>query len=64
MLKASIPQTGIPLPFISARLTSLLVFMHAMGIVIDADGLGVVRFNKIYNSKIFVLCLYFIMFFR
>ena len=33
MLRGSIPPTGIPLPFISAGGTSLMVFMGAIGIL-------------------------------
>jgi len=33
MLTASIPPTGIPMPFISAGGTSLSVFMGAIGIL-------------------------------
>ena len=32
MLRGSIPPTGLPLPFISAGSTSLLVFMSAIGV--------------------------------
>ena len=35
MLAGSIPPTGIPLPFISAGGTSLIVFMAAMGILFN-----------------------------
>ena len=37
MLRGSIPPTGLPLPFISAGSTSLLVFMSAIGIVLNVD---------------------------
>lgn len=33
----SIPPTGLPLPFISAGSTSLLVFMSAIGVVLNVD---------------------------
>ena len=33
MLRGSIPPTGIPMPFISAGGTSLMVFMGAIGIL-------------------------------
>ena len=32
-----IPPTGLPLPFISAGSTSLLVFMSAIGVVLNVD---------------------------
>ena len=35
MLAVSIPPTGIPLPFISAGGTSLIMFMGAMGILFN-----------------------------
>ena len=37
MLTGSIPPTGLPLPFISAGYTSLLVFMSAIGFVLNVD---------------------------
>ena len=37
MLRGSIPPTGLPLPFISAGSTSLLVFMSAIGVVLNVD---------------------------
>lgn len=37
VVTGSIPPTGIPLPFISAGGTSLLVFMTAIGIVLGVD---------------------------
>ena len=37
MLRGSIPPTGLPLPFISAGSTSLVVFMSAIGIVLNID---------------------------
>lgn len=33
MLRGSIPPTGIPLPFVSAGGSSLMVFMAAMGVL-------------------------------
>ncbi len=37
VVSGSIPPTGLPLPFISAGSTSLLVFMSAIGIVLNVD---------------------------
>ena len=37
MLRGLIPPTGIPLPFIFAGGTSLLVFMSAIGVVLNID---------------------------
>lgn len=33
--KGSIPPTGLPLPFISAGSTSLMVFMSAIGVCLN-----------------------------
>jgi len=37
MLRGVVPPTGLPLPFISAGSTSLLVFMSAIGVVLNVD---------------------------
>ncbi len=37
VVTGSIPPTGLPLPFISAGSTSLLVFMTAIGVVLNVD---------------------------
>ena len=37
MLTGAIPRAGLPLPFISAGSTSLLVFMSAIGVVLNVD---------------------------
>jgi len=37
VLTGSILPTGLPLPFISAGSTSLLVFMSAIGVVLNVD---------------------------
>lgn len=37
VVTGSIPPTGLPLPFISAGSTSLLVFMGAIGVVLNVD---------------------------
>ena len=37
VVSGSIPPTGLPLPFISAGSTSLLVFMSAIGVVLNID---------------------------
>jgi len=45
VVTGSIPPTGLPLPFISAGSTSLLVFMSAIGVVLNVDRQS--RKNKI-----------------
>lgn len=40
VVTGSIPPTGLPLPFISAGSTSLLVFMSAIGVVLNIDRQG------------------------
>lgn len=37
VVSGAIPPTGLPLPFISAGSTSLLVFMSAIGVVLNVD---------------------------
>ena len=37
VVTGSIPPTGLPLPFISAGSTSLLVFMSAIGVMLNVD---------------------------
>ena len=37
VVTGSIPPTGLPLPFISAGSTSLLVFMSAIGVILNVD---------------------------
>ena len=37
VISGSIPPTGLPLPFISAGSTSLVVFMSAIGVVLNVD---------------------------
>lgn len=37
MLTGCIPPTGLPLPFISFGGTSLLVFMMAIGVVLNVE---------------------------
>ena len=37
VVSGSIPPTGLPLPFISAGSTSLVVFMSAIGVVLNVD---------------------------
>lgn len=37
VVTGSMPPTGVPLPFISAGSTSLLVFMSAIGVVLNVD---------------------------
>ncbi|MBO7526983.1 MAG: FtsW/RodA/SpoVE family cell cycle protein [Clostridia bacterium] len=36
-MSGSIPPTGVPLPFISAGSTSLVVFMSAIGVVLNIN---------------------------
>ena len=47
VVTGSIPPTGLPLPFISAGSTSLLVFMSAIGVVLNVDRQS--RKSKILN---------------
>ena len=47
VVTGSIPPTGLPLPFISAGSTSLLVFMSAIGVVLNVDRQS--RRSKIVN---------------
>ena len=37
VVTGSIPPTGLPLPFISAGSTSLVVFMSAIGVVLNIN---------------------------
>lgn len=37
MLKGMIPPTGLPLPFISAGSTSIIVFMSAVGVCLNIN---------------------------
>lgn len=46
VVSGSIPPTGLPLPFISAGSTSLLVFMSAIGVVLNVDR----QYNKISKN--------------
>jgi len=49
MLTGSITPTGLPLPFISAGSSSLLVFMSAIGVVLNVD-----RHSKKEQKSIFM----------
>ncbi len=49
VVSGSIPPTGLPLPFISAGSTSLLVFMSAVGVVLNVDRQS--RKSKIKKSQ-------------
>ena len=49
MLKGSIPPTGLPLPFISAGSTSLLVFIYVIGVVFNVDRQSQKRQVKVLN---------------
>ncbi|MGN0787807.1 MAG: FtsW/RodA/SpoVE family cell cycle protein [Candidatus Onthoplasma sp.] len=51
MLRDSIPSTGLPLPFISAGSTSFLVFMSAIGVVLNVDRESREKFCYIKTSK-------------
>ena len=46
VVTGSIPPTGLPLPFISAGSTSLLVFMSAIGVVLNVDRQSVKEFIR------------------
>ena len=37
MLRGAIPPTGLPLPFVSAGGTSIVVFMSAIGVLMNID---------------------------
>ena len=50
VVTGSIPPTGLPLPFISAGSTSLLVFMSAIGVVLNVDMQSMKRI--IHKNKI------------
>lgn len=56
MLRGSIPPTGLPLPFISAGSTLLLVFMSAIGLY----SMWIGRVEKV-KSKIVSICKCFLM---
>lgn len=49
VVTGSIPPTGLPLPFISAGSTSLLVFMSAIGVVLNVDRQS--RRELVFNHK-------------
>lgn len=55
VVTGSIPPTGIPLPFISAGGTSLMVFMGAVGVLMNVANNKVAKFNfkiNIFNKKL------------
>ena len=58
VVTGSIPPTGIPLPFISAGGTSLMVFMGAIGVLMNVannERLSVKSFNvfaKVHKTKL------------
>ena len=59
MLRGSIPPTGLPLPFISAGSTSLLVFMSAIGVGLMRIGNQGIRIkHRIRRRKFFALFVY------
>ena len=49
MLRGSIPPTGIPLPFISAGGTSLMVFMGAIGVLMNIANNESLKFDVKFN---------------
>ena len=54
MLRGSIPPTGIPLPFISAGGTSLMVFMGAIGVLMNIANNEELKFSvkvNVFNKK-------------
>ena len=54
MLTGSIPPTGIPLPFISAGGSSLMVFMAAIGILINISNNSTIEERRkltLFNFK-------------
>ncbi len=55
VVTGSIPPTGLPLPFISAGSTSLVVFMMAVGILLNIDKaahMASLGKTKIYDDKL------------
>ena len=52
VVTGSIPPTGLPLPFISAGSTSLLVFMSAIGVVLNVDRQSRKKLNFISNVNV------------
>lgn len=55
VVTGSIPPTGIPLPFISAGGTSLMVFMGAIGVLCNVGNNGERKriFNNVFRKKYF-----------
>ena len=51
MLTGSIPPTGIPLPFMSAGGTSLMVFMGAVGILLNISKVEEQNLNRVNVFK-------------
>ena len=49
MLRGSIPPTGLPLPFVSAGSTALVVFMSDIGVDLNGDRAKSVEFS-IFNE--------------
>ena len=55
VVSGAVPPTGLPLPFISAGSTSLIVFMAGMGILSNIAQSTGLRTNTInYSQKLFV----------
>ena len=53
MLRGLVPPTGIPLPFISAGSTSLLVFMSAIGVVLNVDSQSRKTIFKNFSENVY-----------
>lgn len=61
VVTGSIPPTGLPLPFISAGSTSLVVFMAAVGILLNIDKqshMARLAINKVGEEKLIKLNLF------
>ena len=55
VVSGAVPPTGLPLPFISAGSTSLIMFMAGMGILANIAKSSGLRANTLnYSQKLFV----------
>ena len=54
MLTGSIPPTGLPLPFISSGSTSIVVFMSAIGVLLNINKQNeqTILKNNLFDSKV------------